>query len=87
MWHEIARTDDGSSHQLREERHVKSIVEHRGEGAELASVDVDGVAHALEREETDAHRQEDVPRLEIVANHCREHPCEEIGVFEVSKQS
>ena len=42
---------------------------------------------SLEGVETDAHRQENVPRLEIAPDHLRHHSREEIGVFEVAEQS
>ena len=83
----VAGSHNGTCHELGKERHVESILQQVGQWLERTAVDVDGVAHALEREETDAHGQEDVPRLEVVANHLREHAGKEIGVFEVAEQS
>ena len=87
LWGEITRTDDRAGDELREERHVESILEQIGQRFQTAAIHVDGVAHALESEEADTYRQEDVPRLEVVAEHLGNHACEEIGVFKIAEQS
>lgn len=60
---EVTRTDDRTCHKLREEADVEGVVEQAVEGTYRATIDVDGVAKRLEREEGDADGQEDVAGL------------------------
>ena len=60
---EVAGTDNGACHELGEEADVEGVVEQAVEGADVAPIDIDGVAERLEGEEGDAHGQEDVARL------------------------
>ena len=53
----------------------------------MPPIHVDGVAKALEREETNAHRQEDIPWLEVVFQHTLHHSNEEIGVLKIAQQA
>ena len=63
LWDEVAGTNDGACHQLREETDVEGIIEQPVEGLDVASIDIDGVTQRLEGEEGNAHRQEDVTWL------------------------
>ncbi len=56
---ELHGTDDGTRHQLREERQVKAEVQETLHWRNLAPLDVHHVAHRLEGEEGDAHREDD----------------------------
>ena len=83
----VAGTHNRASHQLREERHIERIVEQRIERTQFATIHIDGVTQALEREETDAHRQENVPRLEILPHDKGKVGTEEIGIFEIAQEA
>ena len=60
LWHELVGAHDGPGHQLREERHVETVVEHVDHGQDAAPVDVHQIADALEGEERYADGQQDV---------------------------
>ena len=83
----VAGTHNRASHQLREERHIERIVEQRIERTQFATIHIDGVTQALECEETDAHRQENVPRLEILPHDKGEVGTEEIGILEITQEA
>lgn len=85
--HEIARPDDRARHQLREEGYIKGVVEQTVERTDVSPIHIDGIAHALEGEETDAHRQENIVRLKIAADDIGQHATEEIGVLEVEEET
>ena len=87
---ELAGADDRTGHEVREERDVDREVEevHR---LDLAPVDVDDVAHRLEREERDADRQRDAEDLGIdvdpdVGERVACRHLEELRVLEVAEQ-
>ena len=63
LWDEVTCPDNRTRHKLREETDVESIVEQAIERFDVAPIDIDGVTQRLEREERDAHGQEDVARL------------------------
>ena len=84
--YEFAGLDDRACHQLWKETHEEGIVEQSRERFDMASVDVDGIAHRLEREEADTHGQENVPRLKVVADDLANGAEEEVGVFEIAEQ-
>jgi hypothetical protein len=54
-----AAADDGAGDEVREEADEEEVVEVAVGRLELAAVDVDRVAHRLEREERDAERQDE----------------------------
>ena len=83
----VAGTHNRASHQLREERHIERIVEQRIERTQFATIHIDGVTQALECEETDAHWQENVPRLEILPHDKGEVGTEEIGILEITQEA
>ena len=60
---EVAGSDDGTCHQLREEGDIESIVEQSIEWLDVAAIDIDGVTEGLEGEEGDANGQENVAWL------------------------
>ena len=84
---EVACTDYGACHELREERDVEGIVEQTADGLYRAAIDINGVAQRLEREERNSDRQEDVERPEGAAGDRRQYVCEEIGVLEIAQQT
>ena len=71
---------------MREKRHVERIVEQRAERLKLTAIYIYGITETLEGEETDAHRQENVLRLEVAVHELRPYFTEEIGIFEISEQ-
>lgn len=82
----VARPYDGACYQLWKERHEESIVEQRGQRGEFAPIYVNGIAQALKGEKTDAHGQEDVPRLKLLSHDVGHNARKEIGIFEVDEQ-
>ena len=56
---ELRRADDGTGHQLREERKVKAEVQEIPDRLYPPTFHIDDIAHRLEGEEGDAHRQDD----------------------------
>ena len=59
LLNELHGTDDGARHQLREEAQIEAEVQEIGHRGNLAPLDVHHVAHRLEGEEGDAHREDD----------------------------
>src|SRR5262245_51189728 len=55
---QVAWTDDRARDEVREEGDEEQVAEVTFVGPKLAPVDVDDVAHRLEREERDAHGRE-----------------------------
>ena len=53
----------------------------------MSTIDIDDIAHALEREERYAHRQEDVVWLEVIAYQVGPKATEEVGVLEITKEA
>ena len=84
---EVSRTGDRTCQEGREETDIESIVEERFHRFYLLPVDIHDIGNGLEGIETDADRQEDVPRLEVAPDHLCDHPCKEIGVLEVAQQT
>ena len=81
----VGGPDDGARQQRGEEGDVEGIVQEALHRLHLAPIDVHDIGDGLEGVETDAHGQENVPRLEIAPDHLRHHSREEIGVFEVAE--
>jgi hypothetical protein len=86
---ELRRADDRPGDEVREERDVHREVE-QARGPQLLPVDVDDVAHRLEREERDADRQRDLQERRVdvdaeVAEHVLRRQQEEVVVLEVGE--
>ena len=81
---EIAGTHDRSCHQLREERHIESIIQQTGQGFQITPVHVDGIAQRLEGKERNPYRKEYVQRLEPSVPQRSQHFVKEIGVLEIT---
>src|SRR5262249_20163448 len=86
---ELAGADDGTGHELREERDEEAVVEEAPDGSLLASVHVNHVGHALERVEADAEWQNDreeerVSRLARQERHVRG---QEVVVLEEAEEA
>ncbi len=62
---ELACTDNGTGHQLREKAHVKAEVQQVAHRLQLAAVNIHRIAHALERIEADADREQDLVLHEV----------------------
>ena len=83
---EVPRPHDRPRDQLREERQVKEVVQPVRQGFQLPAVDVDRVAHRLEDEERDPHRQEDVLELqETLSEELVRDVDQEVRVLEVAQ--
>ena len=73
----VLEPDDRSCDKLREHRHVTCVVDEVGHDLRVAAVDVDHIAHALERVEADAERQDYAEKAQILRlrdahrRHCR----------------
>ena len=59
LLHKLYGTHDGAGYQLREKRKVEAKVQEIANGLYLAPLHVHNIAHRLEREKGDAHRQND----------------------------
>ena len=57
MRYKLVCTHNRTCHELRKEREVKTEVENVIDSLDFAAVNVDAVAHRLEREERNAHRE------------------------------
>ena len=49
LWQQVASSFNGSGNELRKERHKEREIKEVPRGLELAFVDIQGVAHCLER--------------------------------------
>ena len=58
-----------------------------GGGGHRTAVNVDDVAHGLEREERDAGRKENVEWFEVAADEGLENGQREVGIFEIGQLS
>ena len=62
---QMRRALDRTRHELREKCHVERVVERIALGRDLAAIDIDDIAQALERVEGNAHRQHDLQRAHV----------------------
>jgi len=84
----IPRSHNRACHKLREEREVEHIINPSLQRFYLATIDVDGVAHRLEHEERDSHRQKDILKVEkSCTKQLIRDVNQEVGVFEVAQHS
>ena len=60
LWNELVGTNDRACHELREERKVKAEVQNVIDSLDFATVNVDAIAHCLEREERNTHREDNL---------------------------
>ena len=67
--YELVGTHDRASHELWEERKVKTKVQDVAHGLDLATINVDAVAHRLEREERNTHREDNLVDKRMGAEH------------------
>ena len=73
--------DDRPGDELRKERHEHAEVEEAVD-VPIAAPEIDQVGDLLEHEEADAERQDQVPRMEALAEQRVDGAAEEVGVFE-----
>ena len=78
---------DRPRNELREKRKIEKVVEPVPQRTELPTVDVDRIAHRLENEKGDSHRQEDIPESQHIApGQVVGHLDEKIGILEIGQQ-
>ena len=87
---QFVRPNDGTGHQVREEREIEERIDGRGNGS-IAASDVNHVADRHEREERDAHGQDHIgqrdPEMQPQSlERIREADGEEAVVLEVSER-
>src|SRR3546814_2017663 len=68
----MGRPDDRPGDELREERDVEQEIDRRPRGRDGAAMDVDDVGDALEGEEGDADRQDDLQERQLARHPHRE---------------
>ena len=75
---ELVGTNDWACHELREERKVKAEVQNVIDSLDFAAVNVDAVAHRLECEERNAHREDNRIDERMRVEHCVTCGCKEV---------
>jgi hypothetical protein len=89
---QVSRADDGTRHELREERHEETEVEQRRRGPRPPQIHIQRIRHRLEGVERDADRQDDVPTRRLPFDADRGHQRnpvleQELAVLEVAKDA
>ena len=67
--YEFVRTYNRACHELREKREVKAEIQNVIDSLDFTAVNVDAVAHRLEREERNAHREDNLIDERVCSEH------------------
>ena len=79
--------DDRTRHELRKERQVEQVVDPAPHGLDLPAVQIDHVAHRLEREERDADGQENVRQRQRPVDQPGYGRDDQVGILEIAQQA